>query len=318
MGKNELLRIENLRKQFNSKGKDALPVKAVDSVSFSIDRGETFGLVGESGSGKTTLGRTILRLTEPDSGKIIFDGKDITKADMKPYRKRMQIVFQNSAGSLDPKMRVENIIAEGIHAGDFKGTKSELKDKVAELLISVGLTADDMYRYPGEFSGGQQQRIGIARAIAVEPEFIVCDEPVSALDVSYQSQIINLLEELQEKMGLTYLFISHDLSVVMHISQRVGVMYLGELVEVGTKEDIVLNTAHPYTTSLMMAIPVPDPKLSHQRVRNSMHIEPISSMSKIQGCKFYPRCDRATSQCEKVAPKLKEISKGHFCACHLI
>lgn len=318
MAEKELLRVQSLKKHFAVKGRHSQPVQAVDSVSFNIARGETFGLVGESGSGKTTLGRTILRLIEPDSGSIIFDGNDITKVDMHQYRHRMQIVFQNSSGSLDPRMRVRNIVAEGIRAGSFPGGKEAVTDRVAELLKQVGLNEDDMYRYPGEFSGGQQQRIGIARALAVEPEFIVCDEPVSALDVSYQSQIVNLLEDLQKELGLTYLFISHDLSVVMHISNKVGVMYLGRLVEIGSREDIVLNTAHPYTSSLMMAVPVPDPQLSRQRARNKVRIETLPSITQLKGCKFYPRCDRATNECANVVPPMKEISAGHFCACHLV
>lgn len=315
MSDNVLLSVHDLKKLFTVRdgGKKKL-VHAVDGVSFSINRGETFGLVGESGSGKTTLVRTILRLTEPDSGTIIYGGEDITHADMKKYRSKMQIVFQNPSGSLDPRLRVREIVAEGLLAGGQRISKNGITERVAGLLDSVGLNAEDMFRYPGEFSGGQQQRIGIARALAVEPEFIVCDEPVSALDVSYQSQIVNMLEDLQEKLGLTYLFISHDLSVVMHISDRIGVMYLGRLVETGSREDIVLRPAHPYTKALLSAIPLPDPKLSRERIRVPAFAEAVS-LSNDEGCRYRSRCEKCTEKCAAAAPVLREIGPGHFCAC---
>lgn len=314
MTERELLRVENLKKYFTARtGGGKKLVKAVDDVSFSINRGETLGLVGESGSGKTTLGRTLLRLVEPDSGKIIYRGEDITHANMRPYRSKMQISFQNPAGSLDPRMRVRDVIGEGLRAAGVRD-KHEVDEAVAALLQKVGLQETDMYRYPGEFSGGQQQRIGIARALAVNPEFIVCDEPVSALDVSYQSQIINLLEDLQEQLGLTYLFISHDLSVVMHISDRVGVMYLGKLVEIGSREDIVLRPTHPYTKSLLSAIPLPDPKRSRARERVAI-VGDLGGAVPESGCRFCPRCPNARPECAQLASELTELSPGHLCAC---
>ncbi len=311
-----LLSVQNLKKFFpvrDPDGKKRL-VHAVDDVCLSINRGETFGLVGESGSGKTTLGRTILRLLEPDSGAILYDGVDITHANMKKYRRKMQIVFQNPAGSLDPRSRVRDILAEGLRAGEKRLSRTEITLRCEKLLFSVGLSAQDMFRYPGEFSGGQQQRIGIARALAVEPEFIVCDEPVSALDVSYQSQIVNMFEDLREELGLTYLFISHDLSVVMHISDRIGVMYLGRLVEIGSREDIVLRPAHPYTRALLSAIPVPDPRLSRERVRLPAFIE-SNSLSGDEGCRYRARCEKCTAECAQAVPPLQELEPGHFCAC---
>ena len=314
MNNNELLRVESVKKYFYTEGKKNAPTKAVDNVSFSISRGETFGLVGESGSGKTTLGRLVLRLIEPQSGNIFYDGKDITKVNMRPLRRKMQIIFQNPSGSLDSTMRIRDIIAEGIKPGDITGGKSGITDYVSDLLISVGLAPDDMYRYPGELSGGQQQRIGIARALAVKPEFIVCDEPLSALDVSYQSQIVNLLEDLKHRHNLTYLFISHDLSVVMHISDRVGVMFKGRLVEVGTREDVVIRTAHPYTAALISNIPIPDPKLSKERVRSPIDAESMYA-DVSTGCRYRLRCPKARAECVCTLPELREISPGHFSAC---
>ncbi|MBQ8830995.1 MAG: ABC transporter ATP-binding protein [Oscillospiraceae bacterium] len=314
MADNELLRAQSLQKYFYANGKKNEPVKAVDNVSLSIAKGETFGLVGESGSGKTTLGRLLLRLIEPQKGRIVYNGTDITRADMRPMRRKMQIIFQNPSASLDPAMRVKDIIAEGLRCGGRRLGKKETEEAAAELLESVGLVADDMYRYPGEFSGGQQQRIGIARARAADPEFIVCDEPVSALDVSYQSQIVNLLVDLKKERQLTYLFISHDLSVVMHISDRVGVMYMGRLVEVGNREDIVLRTAHPYTAALLSNIPIPDPKLSRARVRVPLDVDSVYNEN-TEGCRYFSRCPKARPECKQTVPELKEISPGHFCAC---
>ena len=311
-----LLQVEDLRKNFtvrDAQGRKKL-LKAVDGVSFSIERGKTMGLVGESGSGKSTTGRTVLRLTEPDGGRILYAGEDITRKNMKPLRRKMQIIFQNPAGSLDMKMRVMDIVAEGLTANRMTGSRAETETRVMELLRSVGLQESDAYRYPGEFSGGQQQRIGIARALAVEPEFIVCDEPVSALDVSYQAQIVNMLEDLQKELGLTYLFISHDLSVVMHISDSIGVMYLGRLVETGPCEEVILHAAHPYTRALLAAIPVADPKIAKSRVRQTAAPERLRATG---GCAFCPRCPDAKSVCFEQTPDSREIAPGHFCACHL-
>lgn len=319
MKNNTLICVENLKKSFVSKGNNGKKsvVRAVDDVTLTINRGETLGLVGESGSGKTTLGRTILRLVEPDSGKILYDGSNITKVNMRPYRNKMQIIFQNPSGSLDPRMRVNSIIAEGLRANSKSVSKAEFDEKILGLLDAVGLTPTDAYRYPHEFSGGQQQRIGIARALAVNPEFIVCDEPVSALDVSYQSQIINLLEDLQQSLGLTYLFISHDLSVVAHISDRIGVMYLGKLVEIGSSEDILLHASHPYTKALLSAIPIPDPVLSRRREHKVLAAEEYVPAGNAFGCSYYPLCKYSSLDCSKSIPYSREISPGHFCACHM-
>ena len=316
MDKTPLLKVNNLRKTFVTKGAAGRSsvLHAVDGVSFDIARGETLGLVGESGCGKTTLGRTILRLTEPTDGQIVFDGEDITNASMRPYRRRMQIIFQNPAGCLDPRTRINDTIEEGLIANKIGGSKAERRVMVAELLDKVGLDRSAANRYPHEFSGGMQQRVGIARALAVNPEFIVCDEPISALDVSYQSQIINLLKDMQASFGLTYLFISHDLSVVRHISNRIGVMYYGKLVELGGSGEIISNAAHPYTRSLISAIPVPDPKRRSERQPDT-----DTAASEVElpetGCKYRNLCGKATGLCETEIPKLREISPGHFCAC---
>jgi oligopeptide transport system ATP-binding protein len=317
MDSSTLLRIENLKKYFNvrSKGMGRTILRAVDGVSFAIRRGETFGIVGESGCGKTTLGRTILRLIEPDSGTIVYDGDDVTRGNMRPYRSRMQIIFQNPVGSLDPRNRVSDIVAEGLRVKYPSLKSSQRLDRVKSLLESVGLDQGCAYRYPHEFSGGQQQRIGIARALAVEPDFIVCDEPVTALDVSYQSQILNLLVELQRKLGLTYLFISHDLSVVRHLSDRIGVMYLGKLVEVGSCQDVVLSPAHQYTRALLEAIPIPDPNIS--RTRDRKLLDEFADLSiPDKGCRYSRLCEYSTPVCLDVEPELEEISPGHLCACH--
>ena len=319
MNNSELLNIKDLRKYFrirNKTGRKSI-LRAVDGVSFGITRGETLGIVGESGCGKTTLGRTILRLTEPDSGSIVYDGEDITDVNMRPYRAKMQIVFQDPAGCLDPRCRINDIIAEGLKVNRPGYTAEERKNIVSGLLENVGLDPTVAYRYPHEFSGGQQQRIGIARALAVEPEFIVCDEPVSALDVSYQSQIINLLLELQDKLKLTYLFISHDLSVVHHISDRIGVMYMGKLVELGSNEEIVSNPAHRYTRTLLEAIPIPDPKTSREKERK-LSEESVDFIVPEKGCRYCNLCDHAISECHLTEPELKEITPNHLCACHLI
>jgi len=313
-----LLRVKNLTKHFHIRdkaGRKAL-VRAVDDVSFCIARGETLGIVGESGCGKTTLGRTILRLTEPDGGSIIYDGEDITRVSMRPYRSRMQIIFQDPVGCLDPRCRINDIVAEGLRVNRPDLSGLQRRDIVENLLRSVGLDPGSAYRYPHEFSGGQQQRVGIARALAVDPEFIVCDEPVSALDVSHQSQIINLLADLQQRLGLTYLFISHDLSVVRHLSDRIGVMYLGKLVELGAGDDVVSSPAHPYTRALLEAIPVPDPATGRARLRMSTE-DPGDFSIPDKGCRYSHQCAHAFSECRESEPGMKEISPGHLCACHL-
>ena len=263
---NTLLEVQNLKQYFPVGNSlfDKKYIKAADDISFHIEKGETFGLVGESGCGKTTTGRSVLRLYEPTSGKIIYNGVDITKVDMKPYRQKMQIVFQDPYASLDPRMTVGDIVGEAIDINKLVSSKKERADIIMEMLERVGLNSEHANRYPHEFSGGQRQRVGIARALAVNPEFIVCDEPISALDVSIQAQIVNMFEELQEKMGLTYLFIAHDISVVKHISRRIGVMYLGKLVELAESSESVFNNVHPYTRSLISAIPVPDPNMSRK------------------------------------------------------
>ena len=294
-------------------------VKAVDRVSFTLRRGETLGLVGESGCGKTTTGRTILKLYNPTSGKIIFNGQDITnlsEKQMVPLRRKMQMIFQDPYASLDPRMTVGDIIGEAI---DIHGLyKGEARTKrIRELLERVGLVGDHINRYAHEFSGGQRQRIGIARALAVEPDFIVCDEPISALDVSIQAQVINMLEELQEELGLTYLFIAHDLSMVKHISTHIGVMYLGRLVEKGTSDEVYSKPLHPYTKALLSAVPVPDPKQAKTNERIVLEGDIPSPIDPPPGCRFKGRCKFAKPECGKVDPELKEVEPGHFVACNL-
>lgn len=317
-----VLEVQDLCKYFTAK-KGFLSkksyVKAVDKVSFTLRRGETLGLVGESGCGKTTTGRTILKLYNPTSGKIIFNGQDITnlsEKQMVPLRRKMQMIFQDPYASLDPRMTVGDIIGEAI---DIHGLyKGEARTKrIRELLERVGLVGDHINRYAHEFSGGQRQRIGIARALAVEPDFIVCDEPISALDVSIQAQVINMLEELQEELGLTYLFIAHDLSMVKHISTHIGVMYLGKLVEKGTSDEVYSKPLHPYTKALLSAIPVPDPKQAKANKRILLEGDIPSPIDPPPGCRFKGRCKFAKPECGKVDPELKEVEPGHFVACHL-
>ena len=291
-------------------------VKAVDDVSLHIKKGETLGLVGESGCGKTTLGRTILRLHEPTEGKIIYKGEDITKVDMLSYRRKMQIIFQDPYASLDPRMTIGDIIGEPLDIHKLYNNKQERQEKIYNLLETVGLNKEHANRFAHEFSGGQRQRIGIARALAVEPEFIVCDEPISALDVSIQAQVVNMLEDLQAERGFTYLFIAHDLSVVKHISNRIGVMYLGHLVELTTSKELYKNPMHPYTQTLLSAIPIADPKMSRSRKRIVLEGDIPSPLNPPSGCTFRTRCPYATSECSKVAPTLKEYDNGHFVACH--
>jgi oligopeptide transport system ATP-binding protein len=288
-------------------------VRAVDGVSFAIQPGETVGLVGESGCGKTTLGRTILRLIEPTSGEILFDGGPIH--DLRAFRRHAQMIFQDPVGSLNPRMTVGNILSEPLRVHKLANSKSQEKERVAALLKSVGLAPEHARRYPHEFSGGQRQRIGIARAIAVQPKFIVCDEPVSALDVSVQAQIINLLQELQEKFKLTYLFIAHDLAVVEHISDRVLVMYLGKIVEEAAAEELYANPLHPYTKALISAVPTIDPVTRRQRIVLPGDVP--SPINPPPGCPFHPRCPVAIENCSKVVPAWRELRKGHRVACDL-
>ena len=313
-----LLEVKNLKKYFPVKtGMFRVNhVKAVDDVSFFIRKGETFGLVGESGCGKTTLGRTVLRLTEPTSGELIYAGKDITKEDMLPYRRRMQIIFQDPYASLDPRMTVGDIVGEPLDIHGLYSSARERRDKINTLLSTVGLNTEHANRFPHEFSGGQRQRIGIARALAVDPEFIVCDEPISALDVSIQAQVINMLEDLQQEKHLTYLFIAHDLSIVKHISSRIGVMYLGHLVEVADSRSLYASPLHPYTQTLLSAIPIADPNASRAKKRIILQGEVPSPMNPPSGCPFRTRCPRATEECAAQMPELKEVSAGHMAACH--
>ena len=315
-----LLEIEHLKQYFPA-GNGRF-VKAVDDVSFFIKKGETFGLVGESGCGKTTTGRSILRLTEPTAGKIVYDGNVIfdsekkIKADMLPYRRKMQIVFQDPYASLDPRMTVGDIIGEALDIHKLYSSKAERREKILALLGTVGLNSEHANRYPHEFSGGQRQRIGIARALAVDPQFIVCDEPVSALDVSIQAQVVNMFEDLQKQMGLTYLFIAHDLSVVNHISSRIGVMYLGHMVEMAESDELIFHSVHPYTRSLISAVPIADPKTARANKRIVLQGDVPSPLNPPSGCPFRTRCPYADERCAAEKPEFKEISSGHYAACH--
>ena len=323
----KLLEIKDLKKYFTVKksgfNKNQM-VKAVDGVSMDIFRGETLGLVGESGCGKTTLGRTIIRLYEPTSGSIIYDGKPIYDSEKKiaekmlPYRRKMQIIFQDPSASLDPRMTVGEIVGEALDIHKLYTGKGEREARINQLLEEVGLNTEHSNRFPHEFSGGQQQRIGIARALAVEPEFIVCDEPISALDVSIQSQVVNMLEDLQDELGLTYLFIAHDISVVRHISNRIGVMYLGNLVELAESYELYRNPIHPYTKTLMSAVPIPDPVVTRARERVILEGDIPSPINPPSGCKFHTRCPYATERCSQEVPVFRDHGGGHYAACHLL
>ncbi len=338
--KNDILvQVDHLKKYFPVKGVHGPGVQAVEDVSLFIRRGETLGLVGESGCGKTTLGRTILQLYTPPPAASSTAAKPFSRdripgppvrtvrsstsrfrrqVNMLPYRRKMQIIFQDPSASLDPRMTVGEIIGEALDIHKLCSSKAERTDRIKELLGMVGLNTEHANRYPHEFSGGQQQRVGIARALAVKPEFIVCDEPISALDVSIQSQVVNMLEDMQQELGLTYLFIAHDLSVVRHISNRIGVMYLGSLVELAESYELNKNPLHPYTKTLLSAVPVPDPEVSRQRQRIVLEGDIPSPMHPPKGCRFHTRCPYATDKCKEAVPEFKEHAPGHWAACHLL
>ena len=295
------------------------PLKAVDDVSFNIRRGETLGLVGESGCGKTTVGRTLLHLYEPTGGEVRFEGKPIrTKADINEFRRKATMVFQDPYSSLNPRMTVSDIIGEPLDIHKMYRNKAEREQRILELMDRVGLNSEHASRYAHEFSGGQRQRIGIARALALNPKFIVCDEPVSALDVSIQAQVINMFDELQDEMGLTYLFIAHDILVVRHISDRIAVMYLGKMVELADAKEIYEHPLHPYTQSLMSAVPQPDPKVARANKRIVLSGDIPSPLNAPSGCPFRTRCPRATAACAEAMPEFKEVAPGHFAACDKI
>jgi len=319
-----LLEVRNLVKHFHLGGgflgRDPAVVKAVDNVSFEIRRGETLGLVGESGCGKTTTGRCVLQLERPTGGQVIFEGKDLTalsEADLRPVRRRMQVIFQDPYSSLNPRMTVGQMIAEPLAVHNIVPDRSARAARVQELLKLAGLLPGMARRYPHELSGGQRQRVGIARALAMEPALIICDEPVSALDVSIQAQIINLLEELQANLGLTYLFVAHDLSVVRHISDRVAVMYLGKIVEITDRKSLYDDPKHPYTKALLSAVPIPDPEIEARREHIVLGGEVPSPLKPPSGCVFHPRCPIAIDRCRTEVPDLREVTPGHRAACIL-
>ncbi|MDH4174172.1 MAG: dipeptide ABC transporter ATP-binding protein [Betaproteobacteria bacterium] len=319
-----LLEVRNLVKHFPIGGgmftKPVGVVRAIDGVSFTIRKGETLGLVGESGCGKTTTGRCILQLEQPTSGSVVFEGIDMVSldaAELRAVRRRVQVIFQDPYSSLNPRMTIGQILAEPLKVHGLVRDKGERELRVRELLTQVGLLPQHAKRYPHQLSGGQRQRVGIARALAMEPSLIICDEPVSALDVSIQAQIINLLEELQARLGLTYLFIAHDLSVVRHISDRVAVMYLGKLVELADRKAIYDEPLHPYTRALLSAVPIPDPKIEAKRERTVLRGEVPSPLNPPSGCVFHPRCPIAIDRCSAAVPALREIRPGHWAACHL-
>lgn len=318
--KEYLVEVNNLKQYFPIKsgfGK-TIPLKAVDGVSFAIKPGETLGLVGESGCGKTTVGRSLLHLYKPTDGDIFYNGQRVDEKSIQSMRKDMQMVFQDPYSSLNPRMTVEDIIGEPLDVHKLYTSKGERRDKILHLMELVGLNAEHATRYAHEFSGGQRQRIGIARALAIEPEFIVCDEPISALDVSIQAQVVNLLIKLQKELGLTYLFIAHDLSMVKHISDRVGVMYLGNMVEFADSDELYSKPLHPYTKALMSAIPIPDPNAEKEKKRIPIEGEIPSPINPKPGCRFAARCKYATEACKQTTPQLEEITPGHFVACHRV
>lgn len=316
MSEKMLLEVEGLKKYFQvGKGQT---LKAVDDISFQIKKGQTLGLVGESGCGKTTVGRTLLRIYEPDAGKILFDGKDISrvsKKEAKELTRRMQMVFQDPYASLNPFFTVGEIVEEGMKIHKMYHSETERMERVYELLEMVGLNKDHANRFPHEFSGGQRQRVGIARALALNPEFIVCDEPISALDVSIQAQVVNMLMKFQEEMDLTYLFIAHDLSMVRHIADQTAVMYLGTMVEYGSTRDVYEHPVHPYTRGLLSAVPVADPDYEKAHNRIPMDGEVPSPINPKPGCRFCARCRKATAQCHEETPKLRDVGGGHMAAC---
>ncbi|MBR5446963.1 MAG: dipeptide ABC transporter ATP-binding protein [Clostridia bacterium] len=316
-----LIEVKNLKQYFNINvgAFKTKPLKAVDDVSFTIKKGETLGLVGESGCGKTTVGRTLLHLYKPTGGEVIYNGDPIrTKAQIKEFRKKATMVFQDPYSSLNPRMTVSDIIGEPLDIHKMYADKKEREERILELMSEVGLNSEHASRYAHEFSGGQRQRIGIARALALDPDFIVCDEPVSALDVSIQAQVINMFDELQEKKDLTYLFIAHDLLVVRHISDRIAVMYLGKMVELADADEIYNRPLHPYSQSLLSAVPIPDPKIARANQRIALTGDIPSPLNAPSGCPFRTRCRYATEQCACEMPEFKEVEKGHFVACHNI
>ena len=319
MNKKPLVEVKNLKKYFNINTGvfTSKPLKAVDDVSFAIHKGETLGLVGESGCGKTTVGRTLLHLYKPTAGEIWFEDKKIeTKQDLVDYRKKTSMVFQDPYSSLNPRMTVADIIAEPLDVHNMYASKAERQEKVLELMTKVGLNSEHANRYAHEFSGGQRQRIGIARSLAMGPQFVVCDEPFSALDVSIQAQVINMFADLQEQLDLTYLFIAHDLLVVRHISDRIAVMYLGKMVELAESDEIYNHPLHPYTKCLMSAVPLPDPKKARENKRIVLTGDIPSPLNAPSGCPFRTRCPYATEECAQAMPEFREVASGHFVACH--
>lgn len=312
-----ILEVKDLKMHFDvHKGGKTHSVKAVDGVTFAVKRGETLGLVGESGCGKSTIGRTIMRFYNPTDGQILFDGNDITHCDMTPYRSRMQMVFQDPYSSLDPRMSINEIVGEPLDIQFPNMSKSERNERVLEQIKLVGLNSEHLSRFPHEFSGGQRQRISIARTLALDPKFIVCDEPISALDVSIQAQIINLLERIQRERGISYLFIAHDLGAVKHISNRIGAMYLGSLVEIGSSDDLYHHPLHPYTQALLASIPIPDPKRMRERKKEEINGEIPSPLDIPSGCPFRTRCPYATERCAQEKPQLRQVGNSKV-ACHL-